>query len=83
MANDLDHLFARLGRGHADGGADRGERHAAAAGGREDTVRGFAQFHTHPVERHAQLLGGDLREHGARAGADVLRAGDDDRCAIR
>ena len=70
------------GRGHAHGGADRGQRHAAATGRREDAKLGVAQLHTHMRQRDTQLLGGDLRQDGARAGADILRAGQDDRRAI-
>ena len=35
------------------------------------------------VERDAELLGGDLRHRGARAGADVLHRGDDRDAAVR
>jgi len=57
--------------------APRGRAHGPA-GQRREWQRAVADVHPHPLERHVEGVGRDLREDRARAGADVRRGDPDD-----
>src|SRR4029079_8768018 len=66
-----------LGRGGAQSRPQRGLGGAAGAGRRIGPGGGVAERKGDAVEGESQLLGDDLRQPGAGAGADALRPGDD------
>ena len=57
-----------------DGRADARRGHRAARH-RRLRQRRVAELEAHPLDRHAERVGRDLRHDRVRAGADVLRAG--------
>ena len=74
VAGELEQLAAQVVGGGAHRGSDRGHRLRAARDGRVDAVARRADLDADAVERQPELLGGDHRERGRHAGADVLRA---------
>ena len=76
-------LRAHVERGELERRARaRGQRRAARV--RRVRKRGVAELHAHALDRDAERLGDDLREHGVRAGADVdARAAREHACRRR
>src|SRR5581483_1877095 len=62
--------------------AERGEGRAAVARRSVRPRAAVADLDRDVLERQAELVGGDLAERSARAGADVLRAGDHRRMLL-
>ena len=77
-------MICRLASAAADAYRRPHRRHRRRAGGdrRERAAGRVAERDLHVLERNPELLGGDLRHRGARAGADVLHRRDDLRAAV-